>query len=215
MKIVIGITTTKNREKLFAETFSKLVENTPVNVSYKIYRDDNYEGIAVAKNRCLAKCMRDNPDYVVLLDDDIYSLNPDWIYKYIASGLNHAMYIFDRQPISTPGASVFPATYAEYSLPRGCMLFFTRHCIETAGGFDERFKGWGYEHAELSRRIYNMDLTPARYLDVPGSSGLFYSHDEHNTCQSSVGDVVRIAGIRHNEPLYKETILSNTYIPYK
>lgn len=213
MKIVIGITTTKNREKLFAETFLRLVENTPDNVSYKIYRDDKYEGIAIAKNKCLAKCMADNPDYVFLLDDDIYSLDSAWIYKYINSDLNHAMYIFYRQPISTPGASVFPPTYAEYALPRGCMLFFTRHCIDVAGGFDERFIKWGYEHAELSHRIYNMGLTPAPYIDIPDSRGLFYSHDEHHTCRSSVSDAVRAEGIRNNKLLFDQK--SNKFIPYK
>ncbi|MFA6087477.1 glycosyltransferase family 2 protein [Mucilaginibacter sp.] len=209
MKICIGITTTKNREKLFAETFVRLVENTPVNVSYKVYRDDKYEGIAIAKNRCMAKCMENAPDFIVLLDDDIYSLDIDWVYKYIESGLNHAMYIFDR-PVVTQESN-----YTEYALPRGCMLFFTRHCIETAGGFDERFIKWGYEHAELSQRIYNMGLIPAPFIDISDSKGLFYSHDEHATCKSSVVDADRVTGIRHNKPLYEASILNNKFIPYK
>jgi hypothetical protein len=95
------------------------------------------------------------------------------------------------------------------------MLFFTRHCINTAGGFDERFQGWGYEHAELSRRIYNMDLTPAPYLDIRDSKGLFYSHDEHFSCKSSVPNDKRAEGIIINQPLFAETINSNKFIPYK
>lgn len=211
MKIAVGITTTPNRIELFGNTFLKLVENSPKSFSFKIFNDENYEGIAQAKNKCLAMCMETDPDYVIILDDDIYPLVKNWHLPYIESGLHHAMYIFDRDS----GQKFSNGTYKEYVLPRGCLLFFTRYCIDTAGGFDERFKGWGYDHAELSRRIFNMELTPAPYIDIPNSTGLFYSHDEHKTCQSSVSNTNRLRGIKNNQALFNETQHSNQFVNYK
>lgn len=207
MKIAVCITTTPNRTDLFGKTFLKVVENSQEYVSYKIYNDVNYEGIAKAKNKCLAQC--DGYDYVFLLDDDIYPTDVNWVQKYIDSGLNHAMYIFGRT-FKEEGQN-----YRSFDLPRGCMLFFTRHCIDTAGGFDEDFIKWGYEHAELSRRIFNRGLTPAPYIDILDSHGLFYAFDQYQDNISSVSQRDRAEGIKNNKPLFDATVNSNTFKPYK
>lgn len=207
MKIAICITTTPNRKELFAQSFLHLVENTREDVSYKIYNDENYEGIAKAKNKCLAMC--DGFDFVFLLDDDIFSLDKSWTDEYINSGLEHAMYIFDRE------LQERTQKYFSYELPRGCMLFLTRKVIDTAGGMDEDFAVWGYEHAEYSRRIFNMGLTPAPFIDIPNVIDLFYSYDKWQSCKSSVNDDQRRQSIPHNYQLYQQKFYSKEFKPYK
>ena len=207
MNIAICVTTTPNRKELFAQSFLKLVENTPANVSYKIYNDVNYEGIAKAKNKCLA--MAEGFDFVFLLDDDIFPLDKSWISEYVNSGLEHAMYIFDRT------LQERTEKYFSYDLPRGCMLFLTRKAIDMAGGMDENFKVWGYEHAEYSRRIYNMGLTPAPFIDRPNSIDLFYSYDRWHACKSSVSEGQRMQAITANYKLYEQNLNSKEFKPYK
>lgn len=171
------------------------------------YRFDEQAGVAVVKNKCLE--LLEDCTHKFLIDDDIYPLVPDWCGAYVYSNLLHACYIFDRPVLwKEPG-------YTAYELPRGCLLYFTQFCIAAAGGFDTKFKFYGYDHAELSRRIYNMKLTPSAYVDIANSKGLFYSHDEQSTATSSLDPVERNRFIRGNKIYFDKTFLSNTYVPYK
>jgi hypothetical protein len=171
------------------------------------YRFEQHAGISVVKNKCLE--LLNNCDHVFLCDDDIFPSINSWWLPYVHSNLQHACYIFDRKMLWKE------SDYIAYDLPRGCLLYFHKRCIQVAGGFDTNFKLWGYEHAELSRRIFNMELTPARYIDIPNSKGLFYSHDEQSTSKSSLDVVERNRFIRSNKKYFDETFLSNQFIPYK
>ncbi len=218
MKIGIGITS-HNRGEMAEYSISKWKQFLPVGTNLAIiddgstvplksanYRFEEKQGISIAKNKCL-ELLEDN-DHIFLVDDDIYPLNDIWIGKYVFSNLQHACYIFDRKLLS------WEPNYHVYDLPRGCLLYFTKRCIEIAGGFDTNFTNC-YEHAELSRRIFNMGLTPAPYIDIPNSAGLFYSHDEQGTGQSSFDPHTRGKAIRSNKQYWEETKLSNQFIPYK
>lgn len=171
------------------------------------YRFEKRAGIAVVKNKCL-ELLEDCSD-VFLSDDDIYPKHLSWWIDYVQSPLSHACYIFNREKLwSEPD-------YVSYALPRGCLLYFTKRCTEIAGGFDTNFNVYGYDHAELSRRIFNMKLTPARYIDIPFSKGIFYSHDEQATARSSMTPGQRSGYIKANKKYFDETFLSNKFIPYK
>lgn len=170
------------------------------------YRFERQVGISVTKNKCLQ--LLEGYDHVFICDDDIYPLDPNWATWYTHSNLQHACYIFDRKLLWAE------PDYKAYELPRGCLLYFTKRCIEKAGGFDTNFTSM-YEHANLSQRIFNMKLTPAPYIDIPYSKGLFYSHDEQGTAQSSMDAYERSKAIRANKKYWEETKLSNQFIPYK
>lgn len=171
------------------------------------FRFEEQAGIAVVKNKCLE--LIENYTHLILVDDDIYPLSPDWWKPYVYGTPQHACYIFGREKLwSEPD-------YTAYNLPRGCFLYFTNHCLQTCGGFDPKFKIYGYDHAELSRRIFNMGLTPAPYIDVPNSKGLFYSHDEELTVQSSLPRNERALRIKENKKHFDLTQNSNKFIPYK
>jgi hypothetical protein len=170
------------------------------------YRFEQSAGISTVKNKCIE--LLDGCDHFVLSDDDIHPLDANWATWYTHSNLQHACYIFDRKLLWAE------PDYKAYELPRGCLLYFTRRCIEIAGGFDTNFSNC-YEHANLSERIFNMKLTPAPYVDIPHSKGLFYSHDEQNTARSCFDPYERTKAIRDNKKYWEETKLSNTFIPYK
>lgn len=170
------------------------------------YRFNERVDIAVVKNKCIE--LLEGCEHIFLSDDDIAPRANGWALPYIFSNLQHACYIFNRKLLCSE------PDYKAYDLPRGCLLYFTKRCIHIAGGFDTKFTSM-YEHAELSRRIFNMKLTPAPYIDIPNSAGLFYSHDENLTVQSCMDIVERTKAIRENKKYWEETVLSNSYIPYK
>lgn len=211
---------TKNRRETAEHTISQWKKFLPEGTQLVIvddcseipypgadYRFDEPAGIAKTKNKCLS--LLEGCDHIFLSDDDIYPLQTDWWKPYVHGSPQHACYIFGREKLWQEPA------YIAYDLPRGCLLYFTKHCLEIAGGYDERFATYSYEHAELSRRIFNMGLTPAPYIDVPNSKGLFYSHDEELTTRSSLPANERYKHIKQNKKYFELTKNSNKFISYK
>lgn len=216
MKIGIGLTF-RNRIETTAFTVGKICEFLPFYNKIAIvddasigdvrlcsaFRFDENVGVSVAKNKCLS--ILDDCDYLFLFDNDTYPTQKGWHLPYIESGLNHACFTFDRKIIDVK------PNYIEFEKPNGCMLFFTRKAIQTVGGWDTDFKGFGYEHVNLSDRIFNAGLTPARYIDVHNSSMYFKLADVPSTFSQEE----RIRTIPINQKLYKERYLSKEFKPYK
>lgn len=167
------------------------------------FRFDKNVGLSVAKNKLLS--LLDDCDYLFIFDEDTFPIQKGWHIPYIESGLNHACFTFDRKIIDVK------SNYIEFEKPNGCMLFFTRKAIQTVGGWDTDFKGFGYEHVNFSDRIFNNGLTPARYIDVHNSSMYF----KLANVRSTFSQEERIRTIPINEKLYKERYLSKEFKPYK
>lgn len=141
------------------------------------HRFDERQGISVVKNKCIQICYESGADHMFLFDDDTYPIADNWWLPYVESGLEHAMYCI--------GSGRDAGKYKYHHTPNGCMLYFTRKCIDTVGGFDTNYKN-KYEHTDLSRRIYNAGLTPAPYIDVIGSDELIYCMDQDNAIERSL-----------------------------
>ena len=203
MKIGLAVTTTPNRKNVFQEWYNHYAKFCPELRLY-IHNDIDYQGVGYSKNKCLNALYEAGCDYFFLFDDDCFIKHPGFFKFYIHSKLEHAAYTFNRKLISKG------SIYNEYEDPNGCMLFFTRKCVEVAGGWSREFKGYGYEHSELSARIFNLGLTPARFIDIPDSSGLFEMAD----CESSFTARDRNQ-IPANYKLYQEKFYSKEFKPFK
>jgi len=171
------------------------------------FRFNENIGIAVAKNKCLELC--DYADYIFLADDDVFPRASDWWVPYIESGYNHMCMTFNRK------ADYVSKDYISYEKPCGCMLFFQRECLEVVGGFDPEFKGYSYEHVNLSQRIFNAGLTPRPFIDVHNSGVYFKSLDYYCEVKSSVSNTDKIVGIAQNSLLLEQKKFSKQFIPYK
>lgn len=216
MKIGIGLTfrnriatTIKSLSSVckFAPSGSKIVtidDASETNAMDATFRFEQNVGVATVKNKCIE--LLDDCDFLFLLDNDIIVKSELAFLNYINSGLEHACYTFNRGGFISMGTN-----YVEYGSPNGCMLFFTRKCIDTVGGFDNDFKGYGYDHSNMSDRIFNNGLTPARYIDIRNSQGLFEMIDVPSTFSQEE----RIKTIPINQKLYKERYLSKEFKPYK
>lgn len=212
--------TVHNRAEMAGHTISEWKRLAPSNCTIFVvddasepafpgadYRFPTQVGIAVAKNMCLK--LADYAEHVFLSDDDIRPVTENWWQPYCYGTPQHACYIFGREKLWQE------PDYIAYDLPRGCLLYFSNHCIKTCGGYDTQFKIYSFEHPALSRRIFNMGLTPAAYIDVPNSKGLFYSHDEELTTRSSLAANERYKHIKQNKKYFELTKNSNQFIPYK
>lgn len=203
--IGIGITTTSNRKAIFERSILQIRHFAPVDA--KIVTITDTVGIAKAKNQCLA--LLDDKEHIFLFDDDTYPIAADWHLPYIESGEPHLSYTFKRKIIRKEKGLI------HYELPSGCMIYINRKCLETVGGFDERFEGYSYEHVNYSMRVHNAGLTTSPFMDVIGSDELIYSMDEHERIQSSVPPLVRVKGIRENRVLLGQNWDSKEFRGYK
>lgn len=233
MKIGVGYTV-HNRNEIAYESIIKMLDSivTVDNISVRVvddasrdkfeiadYRFNTNAGIAVVKNKCIELLYDAGCTHFFLFDDDLYPTVSNWWVNYINSGLEHACWNYNRKEVrfnvlvsaKTPDYEPTITGYAEYEKPNGCMLYATRKVIDTVGGWDTDFKGYGYDHVNWSDRIFNNGLTPARYIDIPNSSHLFKMAD----CETSVSSDIRATTIPINQQLYIEKFYSKEFKPFK
>jgi glycosyltransferase involved in cell wall biosynthesis len=223
MKIGIGITT-RNRRDVANDTISKIKAQSPRGSKIVIVDDASTDpflkatfrfpfqmGIAKAKNKCLE--LLDDCDYIFLFDDDCYPIRHDWYEPYINSKLHHASFNFYWNGDGMRIIDELPNGVVSWSSPRGCMMFFTKECLQKCGGMDEGFAIWGYEHPDYSRRVWLNKLNPVPFPDIKGSERYFYSYDMHSAITSTVTD--RIALINFNRDRYMKLDGQPRFVPYK
>jgi GT2 family glycosyltransferase len=204
MKLALGITTTLERADVFHDCLSNWEKYLPENTKIHIHVDIELKGICYSKNKVLSMC--DYADNIVIVDDDIFPIVNDWHLPYVNSGLNHACWNFDRNVIDSSNKK-----YDVLETPNGCFLYFTKKAIEVCGGWDQSFAGYSYDHVNLTDRVFNNGLIPARYIDVKNTKHLF----QIANCESSVPYHIRAKYIPINQALYKEKYYSKEFIPYK
>lgn len=179
------------------------------------FRFERNVGIAVAKNKCLE--LLDKCQHIFLFDDDCRPRKAGWELPYVGSREPHLMYVF-QDFAQGPKLNDTVRVYGDdeivaWSHPRGCMLYFDRSCLDRAGGMDVAFGKWGWEHADLSDRIFQCGLTTFPYQDVVGSAELIYSADEYRAAASTCKGAERQACIARNKPIYDGARPS--YVPYR
>lgn len=135
------------------------------------YRFETRAGIPRAKNKCLELAMRSSAEHIFLIDDDCYPLCCDAFSKYIESPYDHLCYTFLPISRKLPG-------HKTHNLGNGCMLYLTRKCIDTVGGFSTQFGLGKYEHSLYSRQVHKSGLIPHPFIDVIGSDKLWYCLDQ-------------------------------------
>lgn len=182
-----------------------------------VYRFNSNVGIARAKNKCFE--LLDDCEHIFLFDDDCYPVVSGWWKPYIESGEPHLMYIFkDFATGNKLNDNILlyqDDKLRAWSHPRGVMCYYRQECLDAVGGMDPDFGKWGWEHPQLSDRIFNAGLTKFRYADVVGSEKLFYSADEHQAVNSTVSGRARTAQIQRNKAIYETKRDSAEYVPYR
>jgi len=187
----IGIAiTTKNRESAFNKCIEYHFMHQPINSKIFVVddgsdilycdpdlRNEYSKGIASSKNSCLKLMHESGCDIFWLFDDDSFPLCENWHLPYLESKQQHLCRTF------------YPSIRIEnnisyHRISNGFAMMYTRHCIDTIGGFDVKFHN-KYEHTSMSQRIYNAGLIPHPFIDVVDSDKLIYSMDEHNAIQRS------------------------------
>lgn len=226
----IGIAyTTHNRYDSFKNSLTEMKKYFPKGAKLVIvddasdipvkeadYRFEQNVGIATAKNKCLE--LLDDCDHIFLFDDDTYPRVDEWWQPYIDSPEPHLCYIFldlVNQKLNDSRIIYRDDSLVAYSHPRGCMFYVERRVLDVTGGMDTRYMRWGFEHVDLSNRIYNHNLTSFRYQDVPGSSNLFYSGDEQMTVTTTVPAIERREYLARMRPHYQRSFSALDYCDYK
>lgn len=221
---------TRNRREVFKTCYSNWKKHLPKDAclfvvddaSNENYANANYRfekraGIPKVKNKCLELCMATNAIHIILSDDDIFPIVDGWEKPYIESGINHLCYTFTTayKHVAERKKGYEKDGFMIHSLANGCMMYFTRECINTVGGFDERFGLGLYEHTDLTRRIYNAGLTPYKCMDVVGSDKLFHSMDEHGEIERNFSITERQELLRKGRDLFHKQSQSKEYIEYR
>lgn len=212
--IGVCISTTPARRELFSKVYEEWDKHMPDDAILTYVSDEDGAGVAITKNASL-KLLEDLgvTDYF-LVDDDVIPLSDDWWMPYVFSNEVHMMYQFK---LPDKGSKDMRVEYEDenivsYSHTRGAFLYFHQLVLDTVGGFDTRYVN-GFEHPDLTNRIFNAGLTSYRAMDVPYSHELLYCHDQDGSVQSSISTSKKVQ--RANYQLYKANKGSQEYIEYR
>lgn len=220
-----------NRHDMYQTCISKIREFSPKNsvivvvddassppIPDSTYRFNENVGIARAKNKALELLYKEGCNHFFLFDDDTWPVSPFWYSEYCESSEPHLMYIFknfhDGSSLGDCQEVYRDSRKVAYSHPRGCMLYFKRICLDVVGGMDLAFGRWGWEHVDLSDRIFNAGLTSFKYMDVI-NSGVIYSDDEHHkNANTTIKGTERKNLVARNQELYNERRGSSKFLPF-
>lgn len=214
MKIGIGITTTTEREELFAETRRRINSMRPEGSVLTFNCDKWHVGVAHSKNHCLDILYGEGCDHIFLFDDDCWPISKEWWRPYVEHPEPHLMYQFKLKgkPRSDMLELYRDETTVAYSHTRGAMLYIERRVLDAAGGMDTRFKN-GFEHPEWTNRIHNAGLTTHRAMDVPDSNKLLYCLDQDGLVKSSIKSDTTTTSL--NRQMYRESMGSREYKEFR
>lgn len=128
-------------------------------------------GIPVNKNRIinhLSDC-----DVIFLSEDDITFVKEGWIDIYLkalkVTKFHHFNFIVSDYRKHITKALRYPDDITlgiSGHYVNGVLMVMTKHCIDTVGGFDLRYKKYGYEHADYTRRCMLAKLYPSFHVHV-------------------------------------------------
>jgi len=209
--------TTRNRMESFYKAVEHIEKHT--NCEYQLivvddcsnvpyfdadYRFNERAGIPAAKNKCLELAKY---DHIFLFDDDTYPIADDWYLPYINSGKEHLCYTFLTAFKRKDG-------FKYHTLGNGCMLYVTRKCIDTIGGFDWNYGLGKYEHVDFSRRIYNAGLTESIFMDIENSNQLLYCMDQKREIARSFDKVEMRTLLQSGGIHFRKNRNSKELIPY-
>lgn len=204
----IGITT-KDRPELLQALLNSITRFT-FTEDIKIYvADDSIDKVGVAKKK--NECLRNLKDCeaVFLIDDDIEIIKDGWVENFINSGHKHLLYLTKQHnPFIHCGDG--STVYMDCG---GVFMYMTKECIDKVGAFDEKYIGWGLEHADYSKRIALAIGEHYNYRSLDNTSEFIYSHDYSNpNHKSSISNEEKQKYFRENFPKFKEPI-KQIYIP--
>lgn len=204
-----------------------LLDQLSLNPNIVVLKNSENLGVGGNSNRimrCLARFK-----YGILLNDDVEILNEGWEYFYptmlMRTKFNH--FIYRQQGVY--GAELGRQTQiGEHILlkteekPHGAVLAFTSETLNKIGYYNEAYGEYGMEHIDWSMRVYENNLQPAGFFDVPGSDKYFHIHAEpSSTINKSeklryAKEVFKQRSTEYIFPSTKSNVDSITYvIPYR
>ena len=185
MKIGIGITT-RNRKEVYETCIKQIAEFTTdyVIYTYEDCSDTPYTGncgterigVAKAKNKCLQYLYDQQCTHIFLFDDDCFPKAHNWQSNFINSGFPHLNFVpikgLEVKILNTIGNVIITDCVF------GCLLYFD---VEKLGKvyFNEIFEIYGYEHCELTERIYRTGKQEYKYITLSDITDYIYSYDYH------------------------------------
>lgn len=170
-------------------------------------RNPRPRGIARAKNQSIAALMDAGVEHLFLCDDDCYPTADGWWQPYVDSGEHHLSLQLRWQEhcrrcrtttlhnyntirghptcdVCVPAQAVFEDTKIHaVQWGSGVFLYFTRHAIDTIGGFRTEFGRYGGEHLDIAYRARNAGLIRYPFQDVLNPQ--IYAIDAHSTGRRS------------------------------
>lgn len=183
--IGIGVTGC-NRPEHVQLTIDQIEKYTQSPYKLHVSIDTEKKGVAWNKNQCL-EALKDC-DHIFLFDDDAFPRAQEWELFFIeaAQMANIGHFIYQHETIDVRLIKAIEPNIGIYNNSNGCMMYFTRECLDKVGVFDEKFGVYGFEHADMSMRAHLEGCSPSPFVCPLGAAQYIYSLDIDNYLQYEI-----------------------------
>lgn len=168
-------------------------------IKVKYHWNIERHGIAKSKNRCLYELKNFDCEHFFLFDDDCWPKKEGWADIYIncakAHGTHHLLYtftsggfpaFFSRNAVRGSGTTALHG----FSNCAGVLLYIDKEALDRIGGYDSRFLIYGYEHVQMTYRLYRAGMCGDVMYGSPALAPEYiFSYDE------SLGHLFTEAGV--------------------
>jgi len=231
MRVGIGIITC-NRQEVLAETLARVRAHTASSYKLAVADDGSTDGtadmvrsqnitliagrnmgIAWNKNRALfLLSVVEQCDAIVLLEDDSYPTSDGWDQEWIEAALrwghvNLAGSWFADSFLSGTGTVDDPILSTNVSAQ---CSGFSRTALLYAGYFDSRFRGYGQEHVEHTRRMLRVGYGGS-YEEIGGEVRPIYKLLKSNIRVTNPGSFSDPSDRDRNWLMCRELLFDETY----
>lgn len=208
-----GILNTIDKNKYELKTICSVDSD---NISGYEWIKDNFgliygpnSGISTNKNR-LIKYLSDC-DIIVISEDDITFTKEGWLDLYIdainTTKIQHFNYICSEYrkyitQILKFNEKVMLGNCGGWV--NGVLMVMTKKCIDTVGGFDLRFKTYGFEHADFTRRCVLAGMYPKFHVHLMSTS----EYIDWVASESCISKEDKSKFIEYNAKIYHSPVTS-------
>jgi GT2 family glycosyltransferase len=167
---------------VYADQVRETLHNFAPPFKYEYLIHDRNMSVCITKNDCLEALMREECDYIFIMENDMQILHSNAITKYIDASIKYSIHHLNyahHGPINTgPPLGASDLIESEmvddidvYTACIGCWSFYTKECIANVGLMDEALCYNSMEHVEHTLRCAKEGFTFRfwRFADVSGS----------------------------------------------
>lgn len=144
---------------------------------FYVYLDKEKKGPAHSRNKILQ--FYEGYDHIFCFDDDAWPLLTGWVEYFIEQALKHDVHFMAIPEYFSGKVIGCVDEMVEWNASLAAITYYSKKCVETVGGYNQKYGRWGHEDIAYAHRCVNkagLSTRPGAYcFPLRGLAYIYYS----------------------------------------